>query len=64
MSYSALSLDHFASGGGTTVVFRAGLTAQSHRWDIKARSGSLLARASGPNAVALAVLPLLCGLTY
>jgi hypothetical protein len=43
MSYSAFSLDHFASGGGTTVVFRSGLTAQSHQWDIKAQSGSLLA---------------------
>jgi hypothetical protein len=43
MSYSAVSLDHFASGGGTTVVFRAGLTAQSHQWDIGAQSGSLLA---------------------
>jgi DNA-binding beta-propeller fold protein YncE len=43
MSYSAFSLDHLASGGGTTAVFRAGLTAQSHQWDIKAQSGSLLA---------------------
>jgi hypothetical protein len=43
MSYTAFTLDHFASGGGTTAVFRAGLTAQSHQWDIKAQSGSLLA---------------------
>ncbi len=43
MSYTAFTLDHVASGGGTTAVFRAGLTAQSHRWDIKAQSGSLLA---------------------
>ena len=27
----------------STAVFRAGLTAQSHQWDIKAQSGSLLA---------------------
>lgn len=43
MTDTAVSLDHLASSGGITAVFRPGLSGQSHEWKVRGQSGSLLA---------------------